>query len=51
MKSIEKQVELAISDDYKYKKDVLADVKYLVEENETLKSKIIPSSDGMNEKH
>lgn len=49
MKSIEKQVELAISDDYKYKKDVLADVKYLVEENETLKSKIESSSDGMSE--
>lgn len=49
MKSIEKQVELAISDDYKYKKDVLADVKYLVEENETLKSKIESSSNGMSE--
>lgn len=49
MKSIEKQVELAISDDYKYKKDVLSDVKNLIEENETLKSKIIPSSDGMSE--
>lgn len=49
MKSIEKQVELAISDDYKYKKDVLVDVKNLIEENETLKSKIESSSDGMSE--
>ena len=49
MKSIEKQVELAINDDYKYKADVLADVKNLIEENETLKSKIVPSSDGMSE--
>lgn len=49
MKSIEKQVDLAISDDYKYKKDVLADVKNIIEENETLKSKIESSSDGMSE--
>ena len=49
MKSIEKQVDLAISDDYIYKRDVLADVKYLIEENETLKSKIESSSDGMSE--
>lgn len=49
MKSIEKQVDLAISDDYIYKRDVLADVKYLIEENETLKSKIESSNDGMSE--
>lgn len=50
MESIEKQVDLAISDDYKYKKDVLADVRTLIEENETLKSKIeSSSSDGMSE--
>ena len=49
MKSIEKQVDLAISDDYKYKKDVLEDVKNIIEENETLKSKIESSSDGMSE--
>lgn len=49
MKSIEKQVDLAISDDYKYKKDVLADIKNLIEENETLRNKNVPFSEGMSE--
>lgn len=49
MKIIEKQIDLAISDDYKYKKDVLEDVRNLIEENEALRNKNVPFSEGMSE--